>query len=165
MPAFRRKKDVSMQATVDSVIYQSVHRHSVDAKRRVQIPAKWRPAAEDDGTQFALILWPHGGVEDACVLVLPPAAFANLVQKITAMPFADPKAEALRRIVGEKSDRVPLDKSGRICLPDWMAKAVGIQEEAVLNGMLDRFQIWHPARYEETRAKVQALAPDAFSMI
>jgi MraZ protein len=152
------------QANIDSVIYQSIHRHSVDAKRRVQIPAKWRSAA-DEGTQFALILWPHPGIPDACVLVLPPAAFSNLVQKITAMPFGDPRAEALRRILGEKSDRVPLDKAGRICLPDWMAKAADIGEEAILNGMLDRFQIWNPQRYDETRPKVQALAPDAFSMI
>jgi MraZ protein len=144
-------------------IYQARYRHGLDDKRRVQIPAKWRSAEE--GVQFALILWPHNGQSDACLLVLPPAAFAELVQKIKAMPFADRKAEALRRILGEKSDRVQVDKAGRICLPDWMASAVGIKSEAVLNGMFDRFQIWSPERYEETRAAVDALAPDAFSLI
>ena len=108
---------------------------------------------------------PIYGQPDACLLVLPPAAFTELVQKIKAMPFADKKAEALRRILGEKSDRVQVDKAGRICLPDWMASAVGIKSEAVLNGMFDRFQIWNPERYEETRAAVDALAPDAFSLI
>jgi len=144
-------------------IYQARYRHGVDEKRRVQIPAKWRPAEE--GVQFALILWPHGGQPDACLLVLPPAAFDELVKKIKAMPFAERKAEALRRILGEKSDRVQLDKAGRICLPDWMASAAGIKDEAVLNGMFDRFQIWSPERYEESRAAVDALAPDAFSLI
>jgi len=142
-------------------VYQSRYHHGVDEKRRVQIPAKWRP--EEEGIQFALVLWPHNGQPDACLLVLPPKAFADFVQKITAMPFADRKAEALRRILGEKSDRVQLDKAGRICLPDSMATAVGIKDEAVLNGMFDRFQIWNPERYEETRAAVDALAPDAFS--
>lgn len=144
-------------------IYQARYRHGVDEKRRVQIPAKWRSA--DEGVQYALILWPNSGQADACLLVLPPAAFGELVAKIKAMPFADPKAEALRRILGEKSDRVQLDKAGRICLPDWMAAAVGIKDEAVLNGMFDRFQIWSPERYEQTRASVDALAPDAFSLI
>lgn len=144
-------------------IYQARYRHGLDDKRRVQIPAKWRSVEE--GIQFALILWPHNGQPDACLLVLPPAAFTELVQKIKAMPFADRKAEALRRILGEKSDRVQVDKAGRICLPDWMASAVGIKSEAVLNGMFDRFQIWSPERYEETRAAVEALAPDAFSLI
>jgi len=144
-------------------IYQARYRHGVDEKRRVQIPAKWRSA--DEATQFALILWPHNGQADACLLVLPPTAFGELVQKIKGMPFADRKAEALRRVLGEKSDRVQLDKVGRICLPDWMAAAVGIKDEAILNGMFDRFQIWNPERYEESRAAVEALAPDAYGMI
>jgi MraZ protein len=150
-----------MPNALNETIYQSRYRHGVDEKRRLQIPAKWRPV--DEGVEFALVLWPHHGKPDACLLVLPPKAFNEFVQKITAMPFAEPKAEALRRILGEKSDRVQLDKAGRICLPEWMASAVGIKDEAVLNGMFDRFQIWNPERYEETRAAVDALAPDAFS--
>ena len=141
-------------------IYQARYRHGVDEKRRVQIPAKWRPGAE--GVEFALVLWPHNDRPDACLLVLPPRAFADFFQKITAMPFGDPKAEALRRILGEKSDRVPVDKAGRICLPEEMARAAGITNEALLNGMFDRFQIWNPDRYEQTKAGVEALAPDAF---
>lgn len=141
-------------------VFQARYTHGVDEKRRVQIPAKWRPKTE--GVEFALVLWPHQDKPDACLLVLPPKAFADFVQKITAMPFAEPKAEALRRILGEKSDTVALDKAGRICLPEWMATAVGIKNEAVLNGMFDRFQIWNPERYEVTRQATEALAPDAF---
>ncbi|HWN96129.1 MAG TPA: hypothetical protein VNT99_13915 [Methylomirabilota bacterium] len=144
-------------------IYQARYRHGVDEKRRVQVPAKWRPAEE--GTQFALILWPHNGQADACLLVLPPTAFNDLVLKIKSMPFAAKNAEALRRFLGEKSDRVQLDKAGRICLPDWMASGVGIKDEAILIGMFDRFQIWSPSRYEETRPAVDAVAVDAFSLI
>jgi len=72
-------------------IYQARYRHGVDEKRRVQVPAKWRPTEE--GIQFALILWPHNGQPDACLLVLPPTAFGELVQKIKAMPFASKNAE------------------------------------------------------------------------
>lgn len=152
-----------MPNAANEPVYQARYRHGVDEKRRVQIPAKWRPA--DEGIQFSLILWPHNGQPDACLLVLPPSAFAELFAKIKAMPFAERKAEALRRILGEKSDTVQLDKAGRLCLPDWMASAAGIKDEAVLNGMFDRFQIWNPERYEASRQAVDALAPDAFSLI
>jgi hypothetical protein len=37
-----------------------------------------------------------------------------------------------------------LDKAGRICLPEGMARAAGIKDEAVLVGLLDRFEIWNP---------------------
>ena len=36
--------------------YNSLYRHGVDEKRRVQIPAKWRPARS--GVEFTLIFWP-----------------------------------------------------------------------------------------------------------
>jgi MraZ protein len=149
--------------STEPIYYNARYRHGVDGKRRVQIPAKWRPAEE--GVQFTLLLWPHNGQADACLLVLPPPVFKELVGKVTSMKFADPSVEALRRILGEKSDRVVLDKVGRITLPDWMTQAAGIKDEAVLNGMFDRFQIWNPERYEATRAAVEALAPQAFSLI
>ena len=144
-------------------LFNSFYRHGVDEKRRVQIPAKWRvPQSE---TEFTLILWPNGAQKDACLLVLPPKVSRQLVEKLTAMPFGDPGAEALRRFLGEKSDTVTSDKAGRITLPEAMARAVGIEKEAVLNGMFDRFQIWNPDRYEASRAAVDALAPEAFKLI
>jgi len=152
-----------MSNAVTEPIYQARYRHGVDEKRRVQIPAKWRPTG--DGVELALVLWPHDDQPDACLLVLPPRAFADFVQKITAMPFGDPKAEALRRILGEKSDRVPIDKAGRICVPEEFARAAGITSEVFLIGMFDRYQIWNPERYEQTQAGVRKLAPDAFRQI
>ena len=146
----------------DSVYFSSVYRHGVDEKRRVQIPAKWR---SEDPQVLTLLVWPKGKMPDACLLVLPPEEWVALVTRLKAMPNADPKAEALRLLLGTKSDRVSLDKSGRICVPDWMAKAVGIEKEAVLAGLVDRFEIWNPARYEASRALADALLTEAFKMI
>jgi len=42
---------------------------------------------------------------------------------------------------------VTLDKGGRICLPEAMAKAAVIDKEAMLVGLVDRFEIWNPERY------------------
>ena len=144
------------------IYYNSLYRHGVDDKRRVQIPAKWRPA---DPEVLTLVLWPKGTMPEACLLVLPPKEWEALVQKLKAMPFADPKAEALRRLLGKKSDRVTLDKGGRICLPEAMAQAAAIDKEAVLVGLLDRFEIWDPARYQMASAVDDELLPEAFKLI
>ncbi len=149
--------------SIEPIYYNSLYRHGVDEKRRVQIPAKWRPAQAD--SQFTLLLWPHGEIQQACLLVLPPELTLSLAQKLSSMPFSDPQSEALRRILGERSDRVPLDKAGRICLPEAMSKAVGVKNEVVLNGMFDRFQIWDPERYEASRPAVDAMAPEAWKLI
>ena len=142
--------------------YNSCYRHGVDEKRRVQIPAKWRP--EKEGTELTLIVWPkhHAGT---CLRVLPPAEMAKMKADIDAMPNGDPNKVVLKRFIGSESVQVALDKAGRICLPDEMARHAGIKDEAVLVGLLDRFEIWNPERYEKVQAADAALAPDAFKLM
>jgi MraZ protein len=146
----------------EPIFYNSLYRHGVDDKRRVQIPAKWRSPESD---VLTLILWPKGTLAEACLLVLPPDEWNALVQKLKAMPFADAKAEALRRLLGKKSDRVTPDKAGRICLPEAMASAAGIEKEALLVGLVDRFEIWNPERYQGASVVDDGLLPDAFKLI
>lgn len=143
--------------------YNARYDNTVDEKRRVQIPAKWRGGHAE--TEFMLVLWPNGNQRDACLMALPPPAAAALKTKVNALNFGDPQAEALRRFLGRKSDTVTSDKSGRITLPESMARAVGIEKEAVLIGMFDRFQIWNPRSYEEVIAAEDALATEAFKLI
>jgi MraZ protein len=154
---------MSENGQIELIHYHSLFRHGVDEKRRVQIPSKWRPA--DTNVEFTVILWPNGTEHDACLLVLPPAEMNALGAKIRAMPMSDPNAAALRRLLGRKSASVGLDKVGRMCIPEEMAKAVGIKDEAVLIGMVDRFAIWNPKRYDEVSAVDAALLPEAFKLI
>ena len=42
------------EETTQATYYNSLYRHGVDEKRRIQIPAKWRPAK--DGVEFTLVL-------------------------------------------------------------------------------------------------------------
>jgi len=60
---------------------------------------------------------------------------------------------------------VSLDKSGRICLPDEMARAAAIKGEVVLVGLLDRFEIWNPDRYENVKVADAVLASEAFKLM
>jgi transcriptional regulator MraZ len=147
---------------VEPTYYNSRFRHGVDEKRRVQIPAKWRP--QKAAVELTLIEWPREGV-GSCVRVLPPTQMAKLMQSIDEMPNSDPKKVVLKRIIGSGSAQVSVDKAGRICLPDEMARTAAIKNEAVLVGMLDRFEIWNPERYEKVQAADAALAPDAFRLM
>src|SRR6185295_19261856 len=139
-----------------TMLYNSVYRHGVDEKRRLQIPAKWRPTEEN--FEFTMVLWPGAVPQQPYLLVLPPEPPHLLMEKIKTMPYSDPKADSLRRLLGKKSDQVVLDKGGRICLPEMMAKGASIETEAVLIGSLDRFEIWNPDRYEVASKVDDALA-------
>ena len=150
--------------SIEPIYYNSLYRHGVDEKRRIQIPAKWRPAEPE--FQFTMILWqPRGPERESCLLVLGPDAWRALVDKVKAMSYSDPNVQTLRRNIGKNSDRVTLDKAGRICLPEAMAKAVGLEKEAVLVGLLDRFEIWSPTQYEATSVLDDRSLPDAIKLI
>lgn len=153
---------MSVDQTKEPTYYNSCYRHGVDEKRRVQIPAKWRP--EEDGVELTMILWPKHQAGN-CLRVLPPIEMAQLMADIDAMPNGDPNKVVLKRFIGSESIQVSLDKAGRICLPDEMAKAAGIKDEVMLVGLLDRFEIWNPTRYETVKATDAVMATEAFKLM
>lgn len=148
--------------TIGPSYYTSCYRHGVDEKRRVQIPAKWRP--EKEGVELTVILWPKNQA-GSCLRVLPPLKMAQLTADIDAMPNGDPNKVVLKRFIGSKSIQVTLDKAGRICLPEEMAREAGIKDEVILAGLIDRFEIWNPTRYETVEATDAVMATEAFKLM
>lgn len=146
----------------ERVSYKSLYRHGVDEKRRVQIPAKWRSPQDP---AYSIYVWRTEGQQFPCLLVLPQRTALKLEAKLEEMSFGDPKAESLRRLLGANSDDVTVDRAGRICLPDGLAKKAGISGECVLVGLFDRFQLWNPEFYEQVEAVDQAQESQAKSLI
>lgn len=121
----------------------------------------WRPAKP--GVEFTLILWPQSS-EGPCLRVLPPEEMAELMASIDAMPNGERKT-ALKRVIGSASVQVALDKSGRICIPEEMSRGAAIKDEAMLVGLLDRFEIWNPEKYERVKAADAVLVQEAFKLM
>jgi MraZ protein len=155
-------EQMSQSPPVELIYYNSVFKHGVDDKRRLAIPAKWRPSVE--GAEFTLMVWPKHQA-GTCLRVLPAKEMAELLASIDAMPNSDPNKTVLKRFIGGESVQVVCDKSGRICLPPEMTGAAGIADEAVLVGLLDRFEIWSPERYEKVKTADAVLASEAFKLM
>jgi MraZ protein len=152
------------EAVAREMTYNGLYRHSADAKRRVPIPFRWRPEGAGEPMEFTLLVWSkhQAGV---CLRVLPPDQLAKLRAAIDAMPNSDANKSVLKRSIGTASVQAKLDSVGRITIPDEMAEAAGIKNEVVLAGMLDRFEIWSPERYEKVKALDNALLGQALQMM
>ncbi len=148
--------------------FTSTYDHGVDEKRRVQVPAKWRP--KEPGFEFTMIQWPKGVDGAIYLLVLPPAQVQELLEEIKRMKregeITADQATIFRRIVFGKAQTVKLDTAGRITLPEEMAKRAGIAVEstAVLVGTGERFEIWNQERYEAKQAEDEALEEEALKL-
>lgn len=143
--------------------YYRRYTHGVDEKRRVQIPARWRPAQPD--MEWTLILWENNGNAGPCLRVYPPKQMDALMQKIETMSTSDPAAIALRRNIAKNCEAVTMDKSGRICIPEEMAGDAGLDKQVVLAGALQWFEIWNPERYRVASATDDALVPESVRQI
>lgn len=140
--------------------YIGFARHGVDEKRRLQIPARWRPS--DSKIELTMLIW-QGHKEGTCLRVFPPKEMKDLRDKIVNMPSDNPKKKALEWVVGVNSESVMVDKTGRVCLPERMARAAGIEKEAVFVGLLNKFEIWCPERYEPQDQSYSNVAPEFFN--
>lgn len=140
--------------------FTSTYEHGVDEKRRVQVPAKWRP--KEPGFEFTMVHWPKGVNGEIYLLALPPAQVQALMEKINEMErkkeVTPEQATTFRRLVFGQAETLKLDTAGRICLPDEMAKRAAIAPEStvVLIGAGERFEIWNPERFKAKIAEDKA---------
>jgi transcriptional regulator MraZ len=146
--------------TNEPVCYNSSFRHGVDDKRRVQIPALWRPASP--GTQLTLVSYPASKEVGRCLRVLSLKQMLKVMEEIEAIPNREPRKVHLRRTFGGESVQVVPDKAGRILIPEKMATEAGIKDEALLIGMLHFFEIWNPERYDKLKPSEEELV-DTFA--
>jgi MraZ protein len=142
--------------------FNSVHHHGLDEKRRLQIPARFRPAEPE--VELTLVTWPTEP-EGACLRVLRPEQMEKLIQDIEALPKGDPKKIFLRRFIGSHSAQVTLDGAGRILLPEEMAAAAGITDRVAIVGTLSGYELWNPDRFKASMDVKPELAREAFGLI
>jgi MraZ protein len=154
--------DTAKTTPTAATCYNSLYRHGLDPKRRLQMPSKWR--SEQGGDELTLVIWRQYSV-GACLRVLPAAELARVRQAISSLPAGDPKKTALRHLIGADSEQVVLDSAGRILVPERMAEAAGLQGETVMVGLLDYFEIWNPDRYSRVRIFQEMQAEEAFKLM
>ena len=148
-------------AETKELYFHEEFRHGIDESRRVMLPAKWRP--KDPGVVFRVLPWPVNVQE--CLLVLPPERWDLMVQKLKLNKMQDPRVAALERVLGGTSAALTLDKAGRLCLPENLAKAAALEREAVFVGRLDKFEIWSPARHKVSTIQDKILAASVIDEI
>jgi MraZ protein len=55
------------------------------------------------------------------------------------------------RLIASQAHGTPCDKQGRIGLTEELLRHAGLQKEAVLAGVLTRFEIWSPERWTQVQ--------------
>jgi MraZ protein len=123
--------------------------HSLDAKNRLSIPARFR-SAFSSGTVLAKDFEP-------CVAVWTPEAHEAIVDR--ALGQLNPMGADYRRLSryfqGSSCD-IDLDASGRVTLPPPLLAHSGIEKEVVVVGVGDHLEVWAKDRWQEQQDALDA---------
>lgn len=124
--------------------------HSFDDKSRLTVPAKFRePLASGAVVVRGL---------DKNLWVMGTATFDIIIQRLMAMNLMDPLARSLNRLILGNASQLELDSAGRILIPQNLRELVGLENEAILVGLGDYFEVWSPANWQEQETQMQQAA-------
>jgi len=131
----------------DKGFYVGTFRHSLDAKNRLTVPAKWRFPGDDAEGSYLALPNPNGSIT-----VYPPKMTAALEEKVGNVSMLADKDE-LHALINlfATGDRFGCDAQGRIGVPEDLKSYAGLLKEVVLVGTITTFHIWSPERFAGIR--------------
>ena len=123
------------------------HSHTVDAKGRVILPAEFR---EELGERFVITR----GLE-TCLWVFGELEWNTLSRKLAALPVSKKEVRDVTRFFMAGARQLACDRPGRCLLPAHLGDYARLSKDAVLNGMINRVEVWSKAEWESYSAGIQ----------
>lgn len=118
--------------------------HSVDAKGRVFIPAKFR---EELGENFIVTR----GTEE-CLFVFSPESWKEFAGKLQHIPVTDIESQKFLRLQFASATDCTPDKQGRILIPTRLREHAQLDKEVVAIGVMSRVELWSKENWEKYNA-------------
>jgi MraZ protein len=137
-------------------VFKGTYRHRIDPKGRLPVPAPFRRLLARDGSGGSLVVT----LLDDCLAVYPPAEWERLELQLRGLPPFNKPVKALARVLASHAVDCELDVQGRIRIPPALRKAVSLEGEAVVVGVLERIEIWEPSKWDRFLNESERLLDD-----
>lgn len=139
-------------------MFMGEFQHSIDAKGRLIVPAKFR---EKLGDTFVVTR----GL-DGCLFGYPLDEWNKLEEKLNEMPLAKKDARLFVRFFYSAATECEIDKQGRINIPQTLRAHAQLEKSCVIIGVSNRIEIWDEARWQSFTKEAEMSFDDiAESMI
>jgi MraZ protein len=125
--------------------FKGSYLYSVDSKGRVNLPAKLRKYVSPEANDLFVVTRGY----DNCIFIYPQDEWNRLEASIRQLSSTNPKHRFFTRTLCQYATELQLDGQARLSIPRELLQMAGLQNEALIIGVLERIEIWHPARFEE----------------
>jgi MraZ protein len=128
------------------VPFRGTFDHTLDAKNRLTMPARYR-AALADGVVLAMPVDLR-----PCVGVWRAEEYEHYSRRaLSELPPLSPRLTELERFFYGSSQDAELDAAGRVIVPGFLGAHAGLDREVVIVGVGDRLELWDRNRWNEHR--------------
>lgn len=126
--------------------------YSIDEKKRLAIPAKFRPLL---GKKAVITR----GL-DQCLFLFPVKEWGDLAKKLAQLPLSQADARGFARLMLTGAMEVNLDNLGRILIPDYLKTYALLKKKVVIAGVYNRVEIWDEGKWQEYKKKTETTVGD-----
>ncbi len=125
-------------------------RHTIDAKKRVALPAKFR---KEIGKKVVIT---HG--LDNCLFIYPLKGWQEVSEKLASLPIGQADTRGFNRFMLAGAVETDVDSMGRILIPDFLKEFASLKTKVVVAGIHNRLEIWDEKRWRDYTAKIEKQA-------
>jgi transcriptional regulator MraZ len=132
--------------------FRGTFEHSLDAKHRLTIPAKFRSALAD-----GVVLAPYAELPGAprTLAIWTPEGFDEfMAESVGGRNPAEPDVRKLKRFYFNYSADAELDNAHRVMIPNNLMEFAGLDKEVTVTGSGECLEVWDRARH---RANLEQL--------
>lgn len=133
-------------------MFMSQYNHTIDAKGRVIIPAKFR---EKLGDSFVVTK----GL-DGCLYGYAKEEWSAFEEKLGTLPITNKNSRQFTRFFLAGAAECELDKQGRILIPSVLREFAGLDKDVVLVGVASKIEIWSKERWDESNGEYETNMDD-----
>ena len=123
------------------------YKHSIDAKKRLSIPVKFRKELGDKAMLTRGL--------DGCLFVFPSKEWERLAEKLGGLPFGQHDSRGFARLLLAGASEVDFDQLGRILVPDFLKDYAALKKEVIIAGLFNKLEIWDEARWSSYKANLE----------
>lgn len=120
--------------------------HAIDSKSRLIIPSKLRDVIypREQATAFYVVAEYDGAL---CLYI--PEVYRARSPRFDPDELADPDVRNFQRLYYSMSERVEVDRMGRVLLPERLLRRCGIKKNVAIIGARDHIQVWDERKWKE----------------
>jgi MraZ protein len=119
-------------------MFRGRYEHTIDAKGRTSLPARYRDVLTSLGERRIILT----SALEPCLAAYTLAEWTSFEEKISRLPQFDRSVQKLKRIYVSGAVECEVDDSGRILIPPTLREYAGLQKDVLWAGTGKFAELW-----------------------